>query len=92
MFFDVDISDESLSMTAEVNSDLINTGGLELHRASVNDLPFGNSSFDIVTAVNTYFFWPAFAAGVAEIARVLNLDDVLAIARRSGTSMTTTPV
>ncbi len=79
ILFGVDISDESLSVTAEVNSDLVDAGRLELYRASVDDLPFDDGSLDMVTAVETYFFWPDFAASVAEIARVLNPGGVFAI-------------
>lgn len=79
MLFGVDISEEALRMTAEVDSDLVSSGGLELHRASVDDLPFGDGSFDMVTAMETYFFWPDFAAGVGEISRVMSPGGVLAI-------------
>lgn len=79
MLFGADISEEALAMTAEVNTDLIGDGGLELRRASVDDLPFGDGSFDMVTAMETYFFWPDFASGIGEIARVMSPGGVLAI-------------
>lgn len=79
MLFGVDISNESLSMTAKVNSDLIDAGELELHKASVDDMPFDDGFFGIVTTIETYFFWPNFAASATEIARVLNPGGVLAI-------------
>ena len=79
MLFGVDISEEALTMTAEVNRDVVDGGGLELRRASVDDLPFDDGSFDMVTAMETYFFWPDLEEGLREVARVLSPGGVLAI-------------
>lgn len=75
----VDISEESLGMTAELNGDLVSEGGLGLAMASVDDLPFDDGSFDMVTAMETYFFWPDLGEGLAEISRVLSPGGVVAI-------------
>lgn len=74
-----DISEESLRMTSEVDADLIEDGTLSLSLASVDDLPFGDGEFDMVTAMETYFFWPDLEKGVTEISRVLSAGGVLAI-------------
>ena len=79
MLFGVDISRDALEMTMSVNSDIYDSGGLELHEASVDSLPFQDGSFDMVTAMETYFFWPDFDKGVGEISRVLSPGGVLAI-------------
>ena len=79
MLFGVDISRDALEMTASVNSETYESGGLELHEASVESLPFQEGSFDMVTAMEAYFFWPDFGKGVAEISRVLSPGGVLAI-------------
>ena len=79
MLFGVDISGDALEMTMSVNSDTYESGGLELHQASVDSLPFQEGSFDMVTAMETYFFWPDFDRGVGEISRVLSPGGVLAI-------------
>lgn len=80
MLFGVDISEESLRMTSEVNSDLMDAGGLELRKASVDGLPFEDGSFDIVTAMETYFFWSDLEAGLREISRVASAGAVIIIA------------
>lgn len=72
MFFGADISEDALSMTSESNAALIEEGGLELHMASVDDLPFDDGSFDLVTAMETYFFWPDPVSGIREVARVMS--------------------
>ena len=79
MLFGADVSEEALGMTAEVNADLCEAGGLELHLASVDSLPFADGSFDMVTAMETYFFWPDPEAGIREIARVLSPGGVIAV-------------
>lgn len=79
MLFGVDISTEALAMTSEVNSEVVDQGGLELHEASVEDLPFEEGSFDMVTAMETYFFWPDLARGISEISRVVSPGGVVAI-------------
>ena len=39
MLFGMDISEDALSMTADVNAEVVSSGGLELHLASVDSLP-----------------------------------------------------
>ncbi len=78
-FAGVDISEDSLAVTREMNEGLVGSGRLDLQLASVDDLPFGDGSFAMVTAIETYFFWPDLRAGLAEIARVLTPGGILAI-------------
>jgi SAM-dependent methyltransferase len=54
----VDISEESVEMTRKVNSDLVAGGRCRVSLDSVSELPFGPGTFDLVTAFETYFFWP----------------------------------
>lgn len=75
----LDISPDALKMTGEVNSDLVDDGSLTLVQASVDDLPFDNGSFDLVTAMETYFFWPDLKRSISEIARVLTDGGMLFI-------------
>lgn len=56
--FGADISDESVFATLKNNLDLVSEGRLDVIEASVSDLPYDNGCFDLITAVETYFFWP----------------------------------
>jgi 2-polyprenyl-3-methyl-5-hydroxy-6-metoxy-1,4-benzoquinol methylase len=56
--YGVDYSIESVNLSKEVNQDLIREGRVEVHEGNVMDLPFGDNSFDIVTAFETVYFWP----------------------------------
>ncbi len=89
MLTGVDVSEDALGYTRAVNSGLAEEGRLELLMASVDDLPFGDGSFDLVTASETYFFWPDLGAGLGEISRVLSPGGVLAVA--SELTYATTP-
>jgi SAM-dependent methyltransferase len=45
----------------------------------VSELPFQDASSDLVTAVETHFWWPDLPAGVAEIHRVLKPGGTLVV-------------
>jgi len=50
---------------------LISQGKVDLKEGSVSQIPFENDWFDKVSTVNTIYFWPDPAAGMAEILRVM---------------------
>jgi ubiquinone/menaquinone biosynthesis C-methylase UbiE len=46
-------------------------GRIEILRGSVSQLPFSSNIFDLVTAVETYFWWPNLPGDMREVFRVL---------------------
>ncbi len=64
----VDISDTSVSATKANNRGIWN---LDVRNASVSDLPFADGSFQLITAVETYFFWPDLENDIRSAARCL---------------------
>lgn len=66
----VDISAASVAMARRVNADAIAAGRVSIEQASVDALPFAPNTFDLVTAVETHFWWPDLAAGMREVFRV----------------------
>lgn len=54
----IDISEEAVKATMESNADLSGERRLNVQTASVSEIPFDRNSFDLITAVETYFFWP----------------------------------
>jgi ubiquinone/menaquinone biosynthesis C-methylase UbiE len=46
-------------------------GRIEVRPASVSQLPFQDGMFDLVTEVETHFWWPDLAADVHEVFRVV---------------------
>ena len=55
----------------QTNKKLIEAGRAEIHQASVSKLPFPNDQFDLVTAVETQYYWPDLVNDMREILRVL---------------------
>lgn len=84
MFFGVDISEDALGMTLDTNREMSDEGGLELHLASVDDLPFEEGSFDLVTAMETYFFWPDLGKALEEVSRIVSPGGVFVIGSEMG--------
>jgi ubiquinone/menaquinone biosynthesis C-methylase UbiE len=67
----IDYSDESVAMSRKTNRRWIDLGRVEIRRGSVSQLPFRDDVFDLVTAVETHYFWPDLAGDTREVLRVL---------------------
>ncbi|MCL2890599.1 MAG: class I SAM-dependent methyltransferase [Methanomassiliicoccaceae archaeon] len=66
--YGIDISEESVDMAKKVNSDIVGEGRCHITLDSVSDIPFEDGSFDLVTAFETYFFWPDLRSDLKEAA------------------------
>ena len=69
--FGLDYSDASVAVAQETNAQEIANGRVQIQHGSVAALPFPDRAFDIVTAVETHYYWPDLPANVREILRVL---------------------
>jgi ubiquinone/menaquinone biosynthesis C-methylase UbiE len=67
----IDYSKESVAVSRRYNAQAIRAGRVEIHQADVEKLPFPDNTFDLVTGVETHFWWADIAAGLREIRRVL---------------------
>lgn len=67
----LDISAESVKATERNNSDLLKTSRLKTSVGSADDLVFEKNSFDLVTAIETYFFWPNLEKCFSDIYEIL---------------------
>ena len=72
----IDISDESVRATKENNSTI---EGLDIRKASVSDIPHPDGSFQLITAVETYFFWPDLPSDIRSASRCLTAGGVMMI-------------
>lgn len=63
-----DISEESVKKARKVNR---GEGRVEIHRGSVEKMPFRDGQFDLVTAFETVSFWPSTADNIGEVFRVV---------------------
>ncbi len=67
----VDISTVSCETSRRNNEEAIRAGRMDVTQASVESLPFADGSFDIVTTVESFYFWPDPERCLAEVARVV---------------------
>lgn len=75
----VDYSEDSVRVSRKVNAALIAQGRVEIQQASVSQLPFTDNTFDVITAVETHFWWPNLAGDLRELFRVIRPGGRLAI-------------
>jgi ubiquinone/menaquinone biosynthesis C-methylase UbiE len=75
----VDYSDASVASSRKTNKRAIQAGRVDIRHASVSDLPFAADMFDLVTAVETHFYWPDLPADLREVLRVLKRGGALLI-------------
>jgi ubiquinone/menaquinone biosynthesis C-methylase UbiE len=69
--YGVDYSDESVAATKKTNARSIALGRVEVRHGSVSELPFPDAMFDLITAVETHFWWPNLPGDMREVFRVL---------------------
>ncbi len=67
----IDYSEESVAASRRYNAQAVRVGRVEIHLADIGKLPFADNTFDLVTGVETHFWWPDIATGLREIRRVL---------------------
>jgi len=77
--YGVDYSDGSVAASRAQNQDLVATGRVFIEKATVSHLPFPDNKFDVVTAVETHYYWPDLAKDIREIQRVLKPGGKLVI-------------
>jgi ubiquinone/menaquinone biosynthesis C-methylase UbiE len=77
--FGVDYSDESVAATNRTNARSIDLGRVEIRQGSVSQLPFPDGMFDLVTAVETHFWWPNLPGDMREVFRVMKPGGTLVL-------------
>ena len=75
----LDYSKESVAVASRINREWIKMGGVEIREGTVSQLPFPDAMFDLVTAVETHFWWFDLSAGMREVLRVLKPGGTLII-------------
>lgn len=69
--YGIDYAEGSIAASRAQNAQLIKEGRVAIEKASVSQLPFPDCNFDLVTAVETQYYWPNLAEDMREILRVL---------------------
>jgi SAM-dependent methyltransferase len=81
--FGVDYAQGSLATSRDYNRELIEEGRVRIEYASVSKLPFPADQFDLVTAIETQYYWPDLPGDMREILRVLRPGGKLVIIAES---------
>ena len=69
--YGIDYSPLCVKKSTKLNHKNVLCGAAEIRQASVSELPFEGESFDLITAVETYYFWPDKLHDLMELYRVL---------------------
>ena len=77
--YGIDISEESVKVAKHTNKEFIEIGRVKILKASVSSLPFEKHTFDLITGIETYSFWPDFSNDLKEIYRALKPGGTLAL-------------
>jgi SAM-dependent methyltransferase len=75
----LDYSAASVAVSRDTNADAIQAGRVQIEQGSVAALPFPDYTFDVVTAVETHYYWPDLPANVREVLRVLKPGGTFAL-------------
>jgi len=79
----VDYSAASVAVARRTNARWIAAGRVDIQQGSVSKLPFRDDTFDVVTAVETHYYWPDLVADMHEILRVLKAGGRLLLVAES---------
>jgi SAM-dependent methyltransferase len=83
MIYGVDYAKGSVAASRGKNAQLIKDGRVAIRQASVSRLPFPDGKFDLVTAVETQYYWPDLVNDMREILRSLKPGGKLIIIAES---------
>lgn len=75
----LDYSAASVAVSRETSAREIQAGRVQIEQGSVAALPFPDRTFDVVTAVETHYYWPDLPANVREVLRVLKTGGTFAL-------------
>ncbi|HEV7425572.1 MAG TPA: class I SAM-dependent methyltransferase [Thermoanaerobaculia bacterium] len=79
----IDYADGSVAASRSTNKRLIAAGRVQIEKASVSKLPFADNTFDLVSAVETQYYWPDLTNDMREILRVLRPGGTLIVIAES---------
>ena len=68
--YGIDISEESVAKARQINADMLDKQ-VFVQQGSAEKLPYEDGKFDLVTAVETVYFWPNLPSCLKEVRRVL---------------------
>jgi ubiquinone/menaquinone biosynthesis C-methylase UbiE len=67
----IDHSPTSVAASRRTNLHLVEAGRADIRVGSVSHLPYADETFDVVSAVETLYYWPDLVADAREVLRVV---------------------
>jgi SAM-dependent methyltransferase len=77
--YGIDYSEDCVFVSRRTDRQWIKMGRVDILNGSVSSLPFLNQSFDLVTAVNSHYYWPHLVSDMQEVLRVMRPGGYLAL-------------
>ncbi|MDG6223035.1 MAG: class I SAM-dependent methyltransferase [Candidatus Bathyarchaeota archaeon] len=77
--FGIDYSGDMVDYSRQINKELIDQNRVSIVQCSVDKTGFPDSFFDLITAIETYYFWPNLAEAFEEIKRLLKPNGKLVL-------------
>jgi SAM-dependent methyltransferase len=69
--YGIDYSEDCVRISQNANKGAIQAGRVEIRQGYVSCLPFPEDMFDLITAIETHYFWPDLVNDMKEVLRVL---------------------
>lgn len=79
----IDYAEGSVAASRARNASLVAARRVAVQKATVSKLPFAENTFDLVTAVETQYYWPDLPGDMREILRVLKPGGTLMVIAES---------
>jgi SAM-dependent methyltransferase len=77
--FGIDHSETSIAAARRTNAHAVERGKVQLSAGSVSRLPFPAAMFDLVTAIETHYYWRDFPSDLREVLRVIKPGGTLVL-------------
>jgi len=77
--YGIDFSKDSVAVARKTNTASMEAGHVEIREGSVSQLPCESDFFDLITAVETHFWWPDLPSDMREVLRVLKPGGTLIV-------------
>ncbi|GKU24875.1 class I SAM-dependent methyltransferase [Clostridium folliculivorans] len=77
--YGMDYSDDCVKWSIDLNKKLIDENKVEIFQGTAESIPFKNEKFDLITAVETIYFWPNIKGCFEEIKRILKIEGTFVI-------------
>ena len=67
----MDYSEVAVACSTEFNRAAVESGRMQVLHGSVESMPFAEGAFDVITTVESFYFWPQPQENLREVQRVL---------------------